>query len=151
MNFPSAAAANDTYLAMMRKAMLAKKSITVALDRLEANLGDPRRRRRRASRGRCSNDAAADRLLERARRSSSSWTASPPGARVPDTDLERVINTSPIVLKDKTGELYLHLFDGWMRAASLQGPWTVADPNFAARHRSRRRSSRSSTRRPATR
>ena len=46
------------------------------------------------------------------------------------TDLQRIINTSAIVLKADSGELYLHLFDGWMEASSLQGPWKVSDPHF---------------------
>ncbi len=46
------------------------------------------------------------------------------------TDLQRIINTSSIVLKADSGELYLHLFDGWMEASSLQGPWKVSDPHF---------------------
>lgn len=41
--------------------------------------------------------------------------------------LERVINTRALVLKDKaTGACYLHLFDGFVTAPSLAGPWTVA-------------------------
>src|SRR6185436_8471801 len=46
------------------------------------------------------------------------------------TDLQRVINTSSIILKASSGELYLHLFDGWMEASSIQGPWKVSDPHF---------------------
>lgn len=45
---------------------------------------------------------------------------------VPNTDLQRVINTRLLLLKDATGHFYLHLFDGYLEAASLKGPWTVA-------------------------
>ena len=38
VSFPSAPAANDTYLGMLRRVMGRKKTVTVALDKLEANL-----------------------------------------------------------------------------------------------------------------
>ena len=38
----------------------------------------------------------------------------------------RVINTHPLVLKDRAGTHYLRLFDGWMTASAVSGPWTVA-------------------------
>ena len=51
----------------------------------------------------------------------------PPAWRaVPGTDLQRVINTRMLVLKDATGKCYLRLFDGYLQAAALDGPWTVA-------------------------
>jgi hypothetical protein len=43
---------------------------------------------------------------------------------VQHTSLERVINTRPLLLKDEHGKLYLHVFDGWMSAAQLEGAWT---------------------------
>ena len=55
------------------------------------------------------------------------WMDGPPAWRaVPGTDLQRVINTRMLVLKDATGKCYLRLFDGYLQAASLDGPWTVA-------------------------
>lgn len=45
---------------------------------------------------------------------------------VPGTGLERVLNTRPLILRAKSGELYLKIFDGWMQSASLVGEWTVA-------------------------
>ncbi len=45
---------------------------------------------------------------------------------VPDTSLQRVINTRPLVLKDDNGKHYLHVFDGWMTADALTGPWGLA-------------------------
>jgi hypothetical protein len=39
--------------------------------------------------------------------------------------LQRVINTRPLLLK--AGDtFYLHVFDGWMQASALSGPWAVA-------------------------
>jgi hypothetical protein len=39
---------------------------------------------------------------------------------------ERLLNTRPLVLKHASGSLHLHLFDGWLTAATLAGPWGVA-------------------------
>ena len=124
VNFPSAPAANDIYLAMLRKAILTKKTITVALDRLEANLAILQEQKKGES---------APLQNEPPKVVFSSVPAilvlvdgEPAWRPVKDTDLERVINTSPIILKDKSGVLYLHLFDGWVQAAALEGPWTVA-------------------------
>lgn len=53
---------------------------------------------------------------------------------VPGTSLERAINSRALLLKDKNGELYLHLLDGYLQAPKLDGPWTVAQkaPDGAA-------------------
>jgi hypothetical protein len=47
---------------------------------------------------------------------------------IEDTDgaLQRVINTRVLLLKDRAGKYYLHLFDGYMEAPALEGPWTVS-------------------------
>ena len=44
-----------------------------------------------------------------------------------DSRFQRVINTSALLLKGGVGEhLYLHVFDGWMTASTIDGPWTQA-------------------------
>jgi len=43
---------------------------------------------------------------------------------VQGTNLQRVINTRPLLLQDGS-TYYLHLYDGWLQAPALQGPWTV--------------------------
>ena len=45
---------------------------------------------------------------------------------VPGTKLQRAINTRPLLLKDEDGKLFLHVFDGWMSADSLQESWGLA-------------------------
>ena len=45
---------------------------------------------------------------------------------VAGTPYARVINTRPLLLKDAAGTHYLRLFDGWMTAAAVTGPWSVA-------------------------
>ncbi|HEY6362832.1 MAG TPA: hypothetical protein VIX63_17120 [Vicinamibacterales bacterium] len=44
---------------------------------------------------------------------------------VKGTSLTRVLNSRPLILKDATKH-YLKIFDGWMEAPALTGPWTVA-------------------------
>jgi hypothetical protein len=46
---------------------------------------------------------------------------------VPGTDLQRVINTHALLLKSNQDQLYLHIWDGYVTASSLDGPWTVAN------------------------
>src|SRR5215831_14956194 len=53
---------------------------------------------------------------------------------VAGTSLERVINARPLILMDdKSGKYYIHLFNGFVVATNLSGPWTVAKtvPNGA--------------------
>ena len=45
---------------------------------------------------------------------------------VAGTSLQRVINCPLLLLKNQAGEFYLHVLDGYLKAASLAGPWTVA-------------------------
>ena len=41
--------------------------------------------------------------------------------------LERIINTRALVLRDNTsGKYYIHVFNGFVEAPGLSGPWTVA-------------------------
>jgi len=43
------------------------------------------------------------------------------------TGLERVLNTRAFVVRDgPAGTLYIHVFDGFVQATGLSGPWTVA-------------------------
>jgi hypothetical protein len=42
------------------------------------------------------------------------------------TKLARVINTRVLLLRGPGGVLYLHVFDGYLQATALTGPWTVA-------------------------
>ena len=36
------------------------------------------------------------------------------------------MNTHPLLLKDGSGAHYLRLFDGWMTAKAVTGPWSAA-------------------------
>jgi hypothetical protein len=45
---------------------------------------------------------------------------------VAGTAYERVLNTRPLLLRDGSGTVYFHLFDGFLKAPGLAGPWTAA-------------------------
>ncbi len=47
--------------------------------------------------------------------------AQPPGSK-----LQRVLNTRALILQDARAVSYLHVWDGWVQAPSLAGPWTVS-------------------------
>jgi hypothetical protein len=42
------------------------------------------------------------------------------------TDLERVTNTKPFIVRDSAGIHYLKVLDGWMQAYGLRGRWSVS-------------------------
>jgi hypothetical protein len=43
---------------------------------------------------------------------------------VPNSKLERVINTHALILREQgSSTFYLHVYDGWLYAGTLQGPW----------------------------
>jgi len=45
---------------------------------------------------------------------------------VPDSRFERVINTRALILRTRLEHTwYLHVYDGWMSAPAVMGPWTV--------------------------
>ena len=45
---------------------------------------------------------------------------------VAGTSYERVLNTRPLLLRDGSGTIYFRLFDGFLKAPGLAGPWTSA-------------------------
>ena len=48
-----------------------------------------------------------------------------------DSRFERVINTQAMIAKTKSADtLYLHVYDGWMSAPSIAGPWTTTATSF---------------------
>ena len=47
---------------------------------------------------------------------------------VTGTKLQRVINTRALILRNGTRPpYYLHVYDGWMKADTVDGPWQVAN------------------------
>ena len=124
--FPSAPASESAYLDLFRRAV-SKGSKPIALDRLEASLAILKEQRRGAA---LPLRNVPPRILFSHRPAILVSIDGPPAYRaVEGTSLGRVLNTRPLVLKDPSGARYLHLFDGWMTAPSLEGPWVaVPDP-----------------------
>jgi len=50
---------------------------------------------------------------------------SPVWRSVEGSGYERLLNTRPLLLRADSATLYLHLFDGWLEAPALEGPWRV--------------------------
>ena len=54
-------------------------------------------------------------------------SGSPIWRGVPDSRFERVINTRALILRKKgDSTCYLHVYDGWLSAASVEGSWSQA-------------------------
>jgi hypothetical protein len=45
---------------------------------------------------------------------------------VEGTDLQRIINTKALIVRDSVGLIYLKVRDGWMEAFTLTGEWSVS-------------------------
>jgi hypothetical protein len=45
---------------------------------------------------------------------------------VPGTELQQVVNTKALLLRDEAGVHYLRIFGRWMEAYTLRGPWSVS-------------------------
>lgn len=41
------------------------------------------------------------------------------------TGFQRVLNTRALLMKDSSGAIWFHLFDGFLRAPGLAGPWSI--------------------------
>jgi hypothetical protein len=123
-DFPSASAAEVRAWQETIRASLEGKSRTIALDELLASLeaaGAQRPSQRTAIRNpppRFVFSAVPAILIP--------VEGEPVYRAVKGTSLQRVVNTRPLLLRDRQGEYYLKVFDGWMSARDLNGPWGVA-------------------------
>lgn len=128
-DFPSAAAAEAKAWAAAIASDLAGKSRSLALDRLEAQLaiaGAVKTGAAQALRN------APPRIIFSTAPAILVYIDGRPVYRaMQETKFERVINTRPLLLRDARGVHYLKLFDGWMSAATLAGPWSVVTTSAA--------------------
>jgi hypothetical protein len=46
--------------------------------------------------------------------------------RVAGTELERIVNTSALIVRDSAGIHYLKVLDGWMESYALTGDWSAS-------------------------
>lgn len=121
--FPSAGDQADTYLTALRS-FLPKEVKSIALDRLEASLA-VLQARQKASDQPLQNDPPV--ILFSIRPAMLVPVDGDPVYRsVEKTELEHVFNSRALILRDKSGKHYLHLFDGYVEAPDLNGPWAVS-------------------------
>jgi hypothetical protein len=120
-DFPSAQAETPKYLAALRQEF-PRHTPTLTLERLESSLTLSRTLPKP---GRLNN--TPPNIIVTTRPAELVSIDGPPAWRpVAGTTLQRVINTRFLLLKDQSGQCYLHLFDGYLEAPSLSGPWKVA-------------------------
>jgi hypothetical protein len=119
-DFPSVPQMAQSYQRMLGE-KFPKEVQGLSLDRLEADFaGIPR------SSGPALNNTPP-KIISSTRPAILVSIDGPPTYRpVPGTDLQRVINCRLLLLKDLSGPYYLHLWDGYLTAPTLEGPWRVA-------------------------
>jgi hypothetical protein len=122
-NFPTLDDNGAAYLEDLEK-QFTGSSRTIALDRLEASL--------KASEAETPKGADVKNNPPRIIVSTSPAILVPISGQpvikpVPDSGFQRVVNTRALFLNEAFGDpWYLHVYDGWMTAPSLEGPWSVA-------------------------
>jgi hypothetical protein len=122
--FPSAPRQTDQYLRVLRE-KFPKEIKGLPLDELEASLTlTPQRF---TGSGQPLNNTPPEIVFSTKPAILISIDGAPAYRSVPGTDLQRVINTRLLLVKDSTGEHYLRLSDHqYLKAPTLEGPWTVA-------------------------
>ncbi|MEJ1965432.1 MAG: autotransporter [Gammaproteobacteria bacterium] len=122
-DFPSASGKADAWVALIRQDAKGRTR-TLALDRLEA-ARDILAAQKAGGTVALRNDPPA--ILFSSVPAMLVYVDGQPAYRaLPDSKFQRVINTRPLVVRDVDGTHYLHVFDGWMTAPALTGPWAVA-------------------------
>jgi len=122
-DFPSARQNASDYLQQLRQTF-PKELPGVSLDELEASFSAPAQ-----SSGVSAQplDNTPPKIIFSTHPAILVYLDGPPAYRpVAGTSLQRVINTRLLLLKDSAGEFYLHLLEGYLKAPSLEGPWTFA-------------------------
>jgi hypothetical protein len=119
-NFPSATEKTAEWQAALQK-QVPGRSRALSLDRIEAQLAIQEQRAKAAD---LPLKNSPPRILISTAPAMLILIDGEPALRKAD-DVERVINTRPLLLK-AGGTFYLRVFDGWMQAESLGGTWAVA-------------------------
>ena len=120
-NFPSAPAQAPQYQTLLQQ-VFAEREPVIALDHLQTSFVTPER----MATGEPLNNIPP-RVIVATRPAILVYVDGPPAWRpVAGTSLERAINSHDLLLKDQSGRCYLHLFDGYLDAPSLDGPWSIA-------------------------
>ena len=123
VSFPGVADGGEAY----RKALvslLPARSRAISLDRIEADLAILNAEKTAAALP-LKNDPPAIVFSSRPA-ILVSVDGSPAWRPVDGTSLRRLVNTRPLVLADALGTAYLRIYDGWLEAPSIDGPWRVS-------------------------
>jgi hypothetical protein len=123
IRFPTLADNGSSYLPALRQALPGALA-TIALSRLEASL---------AASGTAQlaglevNNAPPAIIVSYGPAILVPIEGQPVWRAITDSRFERVINTQAMLARKRDdGTVYLHVYDGWMSAGSLSGPWTQA-------------------------
>ena len=120
VDFPASAANVDRWTAAL-KADAAKRQKTISLDQLEAALGTLAAEQKSSGEP---LDNTPPTIISSEVPAILVYIDGEPAYRPVDgTALQRVINTRPLLLKDAQGKHYLRVFDGWMVADAVSGPY----------------------------
>jgi hypothetical protein len=129
-NFPDAPDGGSNALALVR-AVVPSGARTVSLDYLITALGFEQAAARENVQG--LNHTPPDIIWATNRAVLVLIDGDPVLRPVPDSVLERVINTPALIVRDKaTGKFYLSGEDQWFAADSIQGPWSLVQVPPAA-------------------
>jgi len=121
-DFPSARESSQDYMKLLREGF-PKTLDGLSLDRLQISLVVPPEQFKGS--GQLNN--TPPKIIFSTTPAILVYIDGPPTYRpVAGTDLQRVINTRMLVLKDKDGQHYLHVSDGYLTSPTLDGAWTVA-------------------------
>lgn len=122
-NFPSAPDQADAWRRALA-ALLPTKLPAMPLDQLEASLAVVTASHR-ASAATLRNDPPA--IVFSSRPALLVLIdGEPQWRKIPGSSLERAINTHALLLRETSGRLFVHLWEGYVEAASLAGPWKPA-------------------------
>ena len=123
-NFPSEPENADRYMSEMQKIVL-NRTRTISLDRLEAAMAE------KAARGATSGKALKNEppkiIFVEVPTLHVPIDGTPVFKPTGVGGFERVLNTKQLIVSETASkQMYLRIYDGWMTAPSLEGPWTVA-------------------------
>jgi hypothetical protein len=124
LEFPAVPAQEVERLKGLIAADIAHRTRTIALDRLEAAL-DVATEAQKTESIPLRNDPPHLLFTEKPGLLIS-VDGEPAWKPIPASGLERAINTRAMLVKTAQGQLFVHVFDGWLSAPALEGPWAVA-------------------------
>jgi hypothetical protein len=122
-NFPTVSDNGASYLNQLQSLFLGT-SRTIALDRLQASLAASQAVN---PRGVAMQNNPPQIIISYSPAILVPVSGKPVWRDVPDSRFERVINTRALILRKKWEKTcYLHVYDGWMSAPSVEGPYSLA-------------------------